>query len=328
MCHKSFAARLLLILAAVAPFALPAGGPARVFSTQVAEGVRLVTAVSSTTPFLGEQISIVYRIQTGVAIAALDVDPQNFDGFWSVVVPVSEPGPAGGRSDMRSQELILRQVVVWPLRVGTLGLPPLRVKLRLSGQRRGDGSWDLIAESEPPAIVVRAVPQAPAQSLPLVGKVTAALQAPVDGGGMVLELAGTANLSFFEPVHWLRSGSLASPRVALLDSDQVPQRQFKDGALDLTLLQRRRWRLLRAGGSALPGTLPDIRFFDPADESWKTVTVPGARGGGQPRESAPSGAEVAAGRPPSGLRPVGAVVVLVVVVAAAAVLAARVRRRR
>jgi len=291
----------------------------------VTEGVDLVTVVSSTRPFLGEQISVVYRLQTRVAIAALDVDPQNFDGFWSVVVPVSEVEPAGSRGTV--QQFILRQVVAWPLRVGSIGLPPLRLKARLSGRKHADTAWDLIAETEPPAIVVRDVPESSAQLLPLVGNLTATVRTSPESGSVVLELAGTANLSFFEPLQWLQGAP--SLRAVLLDSDQVPQRQFKEGALDLTLLQRRRWRLLSySGRSALSDGVPEIRYFDPADGTWKTIALGGAGRNVPLNEAASNKAKAPPERSRPGLRMGSAVVVLVLVAAAVALIAGRTRRRK
>jgi hypothetical protein len=247
---------------------------ARTVENRIVEGLTITTTVSSETPFVGEQVSFAYRLRSTLPLAAIDLDPQSFDGFWTTVVPVSEI-EGGATNTGRVRELLLRHVVAWPLRTGRLPVAPLRAKIRLNNRVRPAGDWDYVAESAPFDVTARAVPGAESGSLPLVGRLSVSMTRAPESGTVLLEASGTANLSFFDPRSWLGSGGHPIESAVLVHADEISQRVFRGGTLDLNLLQRRKWQLATKPGTD-PLTPPRLACFDPVEEVWADVATEAA----------------------------------------------------
>src|SRR2546427_1604635 len=97
---------------------------------------------------LGQQFSIVYSLVAQRYPTAVDVQPQQFSGFWTEIVTL----PQEPRTIMRlvagkpTHEFLLRQVIAYPVEEGKLVLPPLAVKIMITGALApGATNWDLEA---------------------------------------------------------------------------------------------------------------------------------------------------------------------------------------
>ncbi len=256
--------------------------PARTFITQIAPDLAIVTEVSLGAPFVGQQFSLIYRLRALRPPAAVDVDPQQFRGFWTEIVPLSPESasaarPVGGQAAV---DYLLRQVIAFPLLDGALRLPPLSVKVKRPGSpaaQRDD--WDVLGSSSP--VDVRSVPLPPwpraGSDLPLVGSVAGSLKWQGDGrSALLLEMEGTANLALFRPVDWLGTPQGARLQARLAAADNVTQTIDKEGKRQLSLIQRQRWLIGISGG--IPGQrIGDFRLpvFDPREKTWKEVRVEG-----------------------------------------------------
>jgi hypothetical protein len=265
-------------------------------ATTISPDLSIVTELSTAAPYVGQQFSVIYWLRARRAPVAVDIDPQQFPGFWTEVVPIPPDSQSGVRSGSDYSDFLLRQIIAFPLVVGPANLPSLSVKIKRAGYlsaRRDD--WDVVAGSEPVSLQVLAVPEAQAarDNMPLVGNVKGTV---TEGSGRayrdaILELEGTANLALFRPEAWLPVQPGLRLQSRLLSSDNLMQILDTGGKRRLTFLMRQRWSL-RCEADKLPDLV--LPFFMPQGASWTQVRIPGIEFQARPMKAR------AAERPSSG----------------------------
>jgi hypothetical protein len=243
-----------------------------VYETNIAPGIAIVTEVSTASPFVGQQVGVVFRLRVLEPPSAVDIDPQQFSGFWLETVPLKEAG-ARISADGKSQEYTLRRAVVFPLFGGRVSLPPLRVKIK-----RAPGSasveWDVVGSSTQVPLNVHGLPPVSGSRgrEVLVGLVSGKISEELRGGtpAVFLELSGTANIALFDPSAWLQRavGRTVSARAVDYDSEVEPD--SARGSVP-ALLMRRRWEL-RGSGRLLPSDA-DIPVFRPESGKIESVRI-------------------------------------------------------
>jgi len=189
----------------------------RMLRTPIAPGLTISTDISASSPYLGQQFSIVYSLVAQRYPTAVDVQPQQFSGFWTEVVPLPQETRTitrlvGGRP---THEFLLRQVIAYAMEEGDLLLPPLAVKIMITGALApGSTNWDVEAASKPVPIRVLPLPDNPEpdQHSLLVGTLEGRLKPAERGEGMesFLELQGTAISLFFSRRNGCEAGERPS----------------------------------------------------------------------------------------------------------------------
>ena len=258
--------------------------------------VAVVTEISNAQPFVGQQLSVIYKLRCSIPPLAVDVDPQDFTGFWTVTAPTTGQARAeavtlNGRP---ATDFLLRQLIVFPLRPGKQALPPLRLKIKQDSSSRED--WDLTASTRSVEVNVRAVPSAVVDrgTFFMVGS----LEGRLSGGGpdsareAVLEVEGTANLEFFRPQRWLKFRDGHPVLIRLRDTESLIQTRDYEGKRRLTLLQRQRWVVsaFAEGSASVRMESSSVPFFDPQASKWRALEIPSfvlGTGSGAP-QSAPT----------------------------------------
>lgn len=283
--------RLLLCASLIGLFVIPVvrgqgapSGPSRSFISQIAPDFAIVTEVSLDTPYVGQQFCIIYKLRAQHPPAAVDIDPQQYSGFWTELIPISQDAAASPRilKERGAVDYLLRQIVAYPLLEGRQKLPPLSLKIKRAGNitdRRED--WDLLGASAPVDIAVSPLPptsQAGAGML-LVGNVNGLMSpAGEDGQAILLEIQGTANLALFKPLDWLQPPAGVQVHQQLVGAEKQPQTVDIEGRRQLSLLQRQRW-LLGIDGAG-PGRRLGAFYlpvFEPREKLWKVCESPARR---------------------------------------------------
>jgi hypothetical protein len=260
-----------------------AARPAGLFVTPIPRDFEVVTLVSNTNPFVGEQFYVIYSLRAQRAPAAVELDPQQYAGFWTepAQLPEQPRSTVRLRNGRQVSEYLLRQVMAFPLWAGALELPPLRVKVRIGDSHSSNLDWDSIGLSRSIPVAARApTPQREHQDLqPLVGELEGSLSAGSSGvrSDLLLELKGTANLALFQPMEWLKTSSQIRWSVRLKGWDNTIQIRDTGDGRQLTLLQWRRWsiRPLMEAGQALRVEDLAIPVFQPQSGQWTTVRIRG-----------------------------------------------------
>ena len=280
--------RLILVWFLVGVFAPNAGAqgvaaePDLTVVSEIAPDLAIVTELSLREAYVGQQFSVIYRLRAQRPPAAVDVDPQQYPGFWTEMVPLSresasEARPVKGRAAV---DYLLRQVVAFPIREGMLQMPPLSVKIKRSVKlpaQRDD--WDVVGASEP--LTIRAVlpPAGPSASLgmPLVGSFSASVsRVETNPSAFVLEIEGTANLALFQPLDWLTDAPGMRYAARLDAADTITRTLETGGKRQLSILHRQRWmiqvssdsRNIEAGDFSVP-------VYEPQTSRWQDVRVKG-----------------------------------------------------
>ena len=242
--------------------------------------VAVVTEISDEEPYVGQQFSVIYKLRCSIPPAAVDVDPQDFTGFWTVTAPTTgqaraEPVTLNGRT---ATDFLLRQLIVFPLRAGKQALPPLQLKIKQNVGSRDD--WDLTRRMRPVAVNVRPVPvtEDKRDAFFMVGSLEARLSGG-DGGRTheaVLEVEGTANLDFFRPEQWLKTRDGQPVLIRLRDAETLIQTRDYEGKRRLALLQRQRWVVSAFAGKSAAVRVESfsVPFFDPQATIWRSLQVP------------------------------------------------------
>jgi hypothetical protein len=226
---------------------------------------------------VGQQFSVIYWLRARRPPVAVDIDPQQFPGFWTEVVPIPPDSQSGVRSGNDYSEFLMRQIIAFPLAAGTASLPALSVKVKRAGYlsaQRDD--WDVVAASEPVSLRVFAVPEAQIthRNMPLVGSVKGTVTEVSDHAyrDAILELEGTANLALFRPEAWLPAQPGLRLQSRLLSSENLTQILDTGGKRRLKLLMRQRWSLRCEADELDDLVLP---VFLPEDRSWTPVRISG-----------------------------------------------------
>ncbi len=278
--------------------------PSRSFVSRIAPDLAIVTEVSLDTPYVGQQFSIIYKLRAQRPPAAVDIDPQEYSGFWTELIPIAQDSASAPRA-LKGQDAVdylLRQVVAYPLLEGKQKLPPLSLKVKRAGNiSAGRDDWDLLGTSVPVDILVAPLPPSSraGPGMALVGDVTGALNRAEGGSrGLMLEIQGTANLALFKPLDWLPSAAGVQVHQQLVSADKQTRTVDIEGKRQLSLLQRQRWLLTVTGGEDgrhLEGFF--LPVFDPREKAWKSARIeglsasgpaPSAQGSGEAGKAAPS----------------------------------------
>jgi len=261
-----------------------AQGNPSIFLTELESDLAIVTEMSLTNPVVGQQFSIVYRLRVRRSPAAVDINPQQFPGFWTEIVPLpGQTNPVRRRwKGSPATDFLLRQLVAYPLIEGELELPPLSLKIKRAGRRSArQAEWDVIGKSEPVAVPVRAIPSGGPlfAGTPFVGDLSGSMSAGegVEKSMVMLDIEGTANLAFFRPKDWIRIPAGLTLAEDLLSSETLTQTRDIGGVRALSVLQRQRWAL-----RVFPQTDEDIMVrdialptYDPIASEWRTVRIAG-----------------------------------------------------
>jgi hypothetical protein len=261
-----------------------AEGIPRFFVSSISPDLEIVTQVSNTTPHAWQQFSVIYSLRALRAPSAVDVDPQQYAGFWTELAPL----PEQPRSTIRLQngrqvsEYLLRQVIAFPMSAGSLELPPLRVKVK-NASPKADTShdWDVIGTSNPVSLTVKSLPSADSHHsiAPLVGELEGSLFEDSAGtrSELILELKGTANLALIQPEQWLKAPGDILFSIHLKDSDDTIQTLDTGDSRQLSLLQRRRWSIRLRGIPAKGVRIEDLAIpvFKPGQEHWTWAQIRG-----------------------------------------------------
>ncbi len=98
------------------------------------ENMFLVAEISKTKPFIGESISIVYKIyfdsRHTILTSQAQKKPPSFNGFWNQNIPIKKLTEQKGTYKGREMSYyIIRKDVLIPLRAGKLTLNPIKVNL-------------------------------------------------------------------------------------------------------------------------------------------------------------------------------------------------------
>jgi hypothetical protein len=258
--------------------------PARTFVSQIARDFAIVTEISLQDPYVGQQFSVIYRLRAQQPPAAVDIDPQQYAGFWTEMIPISQESASTARP-LRGQgvvDFLLRQVVAYPIEEGTLQLPPLSIKVKRAGRVSSQpDDWDVVGLSAP--IEIRSLPLPPGpesvRTMPLVGSAEGSMSWEGDGyTTIVLEMQGTANLALFKPLDWLILRPSQVCQAHLVRAENIARTTDLAGKRRLSLVQRQRWILRLAGVG--PGQEVDdlvLPVFAPIDGSWQSLRVQGIK---------------------------------------------------
>lgn len=252
----------------------------RISVESIGPNVAIVTEMSDEDPYVGQQFSVIYSLRCTVPPVAVDVDPQDFAGFWTVTTPTTgqarpEPVTLNGRP---ATDFLLRQLIVFPLKPGRQVLPSLRLKIKQDVNSRDD--WDLTRQAGPVMVNVKPVPVAGDRQdvFFMVGSLDAAVSGGDSGGSheAVLEIEGTANLDLFRPEQWLNSRDGQPVLVRLKAAERLVQTRDYEGKRRLTLLQRQRWAVVTPAGERGDIALKplSIPVFDPEASTWRSVDLP------------------------------------------------------
>jgi hypothetical protein len=248
---------------------------AEVRETRVAPDISILTEISAASPFVGQQVGLLYRLRVLESPAAVDIDPQQFTGFWFESVAVNEMGRRRS-ADGRFEDYVLRRVVLFPLYAGEVRVPPLRVKIKRTTSTIGPAEWDLVGSSAAVLLRVREATAGPraGQSGPLVGVVSGRLfeESRAGAPAVFLELKGTANLALFDPATWITPPGGGRVTARQVDYDRTVQGDLDRPESLPTVVMRCRWEL--RGDQTV--VLPDLEFpvFNPASEKLGSVRIP------------------------------------------------------
>ncbi len=276
----------VMMICLVARQALPSesGDPGRASHRVSVEAIgphaAIVTEISDEEPCVGQQFSVIYRLRCSIPPVAVDVDPQDFAGFWSVTAPTTgqarpESVTLNGKA---ATDFLLRQVIVFPLKPGKQVLPSLRLKIKQDVSSRDD--WDLTRQTGPVVINVKPVSVAGERedAFFMVGSLEAAVSGGDSGSAheAVLAVEGTANLDFFRPERLLKGRDGQPLLVRLRDVESLVQTRDYEGRRRLTLLQRRRWVVSAPAGDTTDVAVNSLSIpvFDPEASRWRSVRIP------------------------------------------------------
>lgn len=216
---------------------------------------------------LGEQIVVTWSVLASAAVSNVNiVDLPALEGFWVEEIPVSDRERRdrfiGGRV---VTEAIIRKVALYPLRTGTLTLPPLEIRAGIVRRidpfgfgRLREGSGSVSRSSRPLEIEVTAVPQ----KSDLVGSFTIDCSAPerVAGGPVTFQatIAGDGNLRAAAPPQF------AAPVAGEVQIEEGPVTVRRRTRTRVEMVRTWTWLVLpsRPGGFDLPPV--SLVAWDPA----------------------------------------------------------------
>ncbi len=256
----------------------------RAFIAQIAPGLKIRTEVSSHSPHVGQQFSILYSLVTQRYPTAIDIEPQQYSGFWTEIVPLAEQTRTITRllDGRPTHEFTLRQIIASPMEEGALGLPPLSVKIMMGGPAAaGAPRWDVVASSESVSLTVLPLPapEAGAARSLLVGTLEGRLAESKGSQGreVILDLQGTANLAFFQPLDWFRGTGVTFLAPRLVQAESFVETWDTGHRRRLTMQQHHRWAIWTIPQDGAARRVEDLQIpvFDPGRGTWANVRIPG-----------------------------------------------------
>src|SRR5688500_10960583 len=132
-----------------------------ILTMQISPNLSIVREINPANPYAGQQFTIIYSLHAFQFPVAVDIEPQQYSHFWTEIVPLTAQTRTITRiiNGRQRHEFLLRQVVAYPLSTGILELPPLALKIKMTGNlAAGSENWDLIAQSKADFIRVRPLP--------------------------------------------------------------------------------------------------------------------------------------------------------------------------
>jgi hypothetical protein len=255
-----------------------------VLTTQISPSLSIVREINPANPYAGQQFSIIYSLYAFQFPVAVDIEPQQYSHFWTEIIPLTAQTRTITRiiNGRPRHEFLLRQVVAYPLSTGILELPPLALKIKMTGSlAAGSENWDLIAQSKADFIRVRPLPPQlqSVSGTPFTGSMSGQWSEIQTGAGheVQLQLRGNANLAFFRPQDWVRSrgGFYHSPR--LVDAESEIQTRDLGGNRQLAVVHSQRWSIRVFPSGQGPVQMEDlvIPLFEPESATWSAVRMPG-----------------------------------------------------
>lgn len=252
--------------------------------SRIAPGFSIITELSADQVYLGQQFTILYRLEAAKPPVAVDIDPQQFSGFWSEIAPLNEGASARSRASGTggNYRYLLRQVIAYPLFSGALQLPPLQVKIKtLQSSSLAPDAWDIVnaSDSQTISVIDPWNNEESSDEFPLVGSVDGKISKVLRGGRIEarLELWGSANFDLFQVKRWVRSPGNVPLSIQLSDRENMVQTQDIGGERNISLLQRRRWIIRSLWDASGEPQIADINlpFFDVQKGSWDTKLIEG-----------------------------------------------------
>lgn len=255
-----------------------------ILTTQISPNLSIVREINPANPYAGQQFSIIYSLYAFQFPVAVDIEPQQYSHFWTEIIPLTGQTRTLTRiiHGRARHEFLLRQVVAYPLSTGLLELPPLALKIKMTGNlAAGSENWDLIAQSKADFIRVRPLPprQESTTGAPFTGSMSGQWSEVPTGPGheVQLQIRGNANLAFFRPQDWVRSrgGFYYSPR--LVNAESEIQTRDLGGNRQLSVVHNQRWSIRVFPSGQAPVQMEDlvIPLFEPESGTWSALRIPG-----------------------------------------------------
>ena len=243
----------------------------------------LTTQLSTTTPYVGQQVLFTWRLYRRVDIGEARLDPFEFDGF--LVEDLGEVREFEAQVNGRTFLVSEIRKALFPQEQGELVLPPTRLSCQVARARQrrsGDVFSDVfgrvatepkVLRSEPLRVEVQPLPAAPPGFSGLVGSfdLKARLsQRKVQAGESVtltLEVSGSGNVQM-----------IPEPKMPELTAvkmyDDKPGSSIKRQASGLSGSRTFRKALVPQAAGTL--TLPPVKlvYFDPDADAFRTAATP------------------------------------------------------
>lgn len=241
--------------------------------------------------YVGEQVTVTYKLYTRVNMSLQSIDYPKGTGFW--IEDLRKPSPPRFRDTniggVRTKVTTLYTAALFPTKTGQLSLDPMTVncQVEVSRKRSRDPFFDSpffnsffnetvrkVIRSESVTISVKPLPPGkPANFTGAVGSFT--LESALDTDNvsvneavtMRVRLSGTGNLNLFSP-----------PKIEFPPDVDVlpPTSTFEKEALRDQLTGTINWEYILIPRSAGRLQMPriELAYFDPDAEEWKQTRAP------------------------------------------------------
>ncbi len=240
----------------------------------------LTASLSTSSPFVGQQVLFTWRLYRRLRIADARLDPFEFEGFL-----VEDLGDVREfETTVNGQTFLVSEIrkALFPQETGTLTIPPTRLSCQVvvGRQQSGRGAFDdffgrpatatRVLRSDPLAVEVRPLPQPPPGFSGLVGSFELASSVSQDrlrageSTTLVVEVSGRGNVQM-----------IPEPRLPEMPAfkvyDDKPGADIVRGSSGMSGSRSFRKALVaqRPGEHAVPPL--ELVYFDPEAESYRTA---------------------------------------------------------
>ena len=98
------------------------------------KNIHLIAEISNTNPYVGESVSVVYKIYVDVTKVNVkhtqDIEPPSFNGFWNQNIEVKRwEGKEGSFQGKAHRYAIIKKTVLIPQKSGKLSIDPMRMEV-------------------------------------------------------------------------------------------------------------------------------------------------------------------------------------------------------